>query len=268
MLGHIVRLPTEDPMTQTSLRRNKPLFPAAKRVGRPKLNWAKETYNNAWTTAKAIDPNTPGIEFKATAEQYNYLINKAELRLPPFDTKNSKNPNDVEAEPMSPPINHLAGSEDPPINHLAVHANPPLTRSTPTTSAARLGHVAAAAAVTPAPAERPPLKLQTELQNRPLSERFRAGPALQVRWAGSEPTTPPTDSTSTRAHGQLSLPAAKKKCDSCCMAARGSTRDPRDSPAIRRQSRKSCRGSSLRLALRDEAGTLLLRTNTFFGGGN
>ena len=83
LLGHIVRLPTEDPMKQTSLRRNKPLYPAAKRVGRPKLNWAKETYNNAWTSAKATDPNTPGIEFKATNEQHDYLIHQAELRLPP-----------------------------------------------------------------------------------------------------------------------------------------------------------------------------------------
>ena len=79
-------------MKLTSLRRNKPLYPAAKRVGRPKLNWAKETYNNAWEVAKINDPSTPGTEFRATNEQYEYLINKAELRLPPFDTKKSRTP--------------------------------------------------------------------------------------------------------------------------------------------------------------------------------
>ena len=92
LLGHIVRLPTEDQMKQTSRRKNKPLYPAAKRVGRPKLNWAKETYTNAWEKAKATDPNTPGDKFKATEEQYNYLISKAELRLPSFETKKPKKP--------------------------------------------------------------------------------------------------------------------------------------------------------------------------------
>ena len=32
LLGHLVRLPDDDPMVQGSLRRNKPLYPAAKRV--------------------------------------------------------------------------------------------------------------------------------------------------------------------------------------------------------------------------------------------
>ena len=64
LLGHIFRLPTEDPMKQTSLRKNKPLYPAAKRVGRPKLIWAKETYTSAWGKAKATDPNTLGDTFK------------------------------------------------------------------------------------------------------------------------------------------------------------------------------------------------------------
>ena len=35
-------------MIKTTLRKNKPLYPTAKRVGRPKLNWTKQTYKEAW----------------------------------------------------------------------------------------------------------------------------------------------------------------------------------------------------------------------------
>ena len=69
LLGHIIRLPDEDPMKQITLRREKPLYPAAKRVGRPKLNWAKQTFQAAWESAKILNPATPGATFTAAAEQ-------------------------------------------------------------------------------------------------------------------------------------------------------------------------------------------------------
>ena len=89
LLGHIVRLTTDGPMAQqTSLRKHNPLFPAAKRVGRHKLNWAKETYTSAWGKAKANGPSTFGDTIEATEEQYIYLISRAEMRLPPFGSQN------------------------------------------------------------------------------------------------------------------------------------------------------------------------------------
>ena len=41
-----------------TLRKNKPLYPTAKRVGRPKLNWAKQTYTEAWRVANRKPNNT------------------------------------------------------------------------------------------------------------------------------------------------------------------------------------------------------------------
>ena len=87
LLGHIVRLPDEDPMKQVTVRGNKPLHPAAKRVGRPKLNWTKEKLAHAGETAEKNNPATPGNTFKATEEQYDNLTHPAEMRRLPFDTK-------------------------------------------------------------------------------------------------------------------------------------------------------------------------------------
>ena len=47
LLGHIIRLPDDDPMKHITPRGEQPLYPAAKRVGRPKLNRAKQTFQAA-----------------------------------------------------------------------------------------------------------------------------------------------------------------------------------------------------------------------------
>ena len=114
LLGHIIRLPDEDPMKQITLRREKPLYPAAKRVGRPKLNWAKQTFQAAWESAKIHNPATPGSTFTAAAEQYENLIHLAKMRRPPFDTKNSR-------------TQHEASSSGP---HTTIGASPPGPRTT------------------------------------------------------------------------------------------------------------------------------------------
>ena len=100
LLGHIIRLPDNDPLKQITLRKEKPLYQAAKRVGRPKLNWAKQTFHAAWETAKTLNPATPSTTFTASAEQYDNLIRLAKFRRPPFNTKNSNI--DSEASSLGP----------------------------------------------------------------------------------------------------------------------------------------------------------------------
>ena len=118
-------------------------------------------------------------------------------------------------EPLSPPIGHSAGLVPPIGQSIANFANPlrdsttapsataaaaaltPARARAALTASAQLGHTtsAAAKAASAPPGGHPPLHQKAELQNLPLASRFRAGPALQVRWVGSEPTSPPTDST-------------------------------------------------------------------------
>ena len=51
------------------------------------MNWATQTFQAAWDSAKILNPATPGSTFTAAAEQYDNLIQLAKFRRPPFDTK-------------------------------------------------------------------------------------------------------------------------------------------------------------------------------------
>ena len=185
LLGHIIRLPDNDPMKQITLRKEKPLYPAAKRVGRPKLNWAKQTFKAAWEAAKAIDTSTPGTSFTATAEQYENLIHTAKFRRPPFHTKNSIADSDLTTGvssqgPLSTqtgvsplgPLSTLTGVR--PLGPLSTH-----------TGASSLGPLSAHTGARPL----------GPLSTFPLDHRhshqlanFTAGAPLAVRWTSTTST--------------------------------------------------------------------------------
>ena len=115
-------------MKQITLRREKPLYPAAKRVGRPKLNWAKQTFQAAWETAKTLNPATPGSTFTATTEQYDNLIHLAKFRRPPFNTKHSSA--DPEASSLGPRTTNIGVSSlGPRTPSLGVSSVGPRTTS-------------------------------------------------------------------------------------------------------------------------------------------
>ena len=149
--------------------------------------------------------------------------------------QNSKSAKIIEVEPQGPPIDHRASPTGTPIEHHAApaglpnHAEPSGSSSypqhasrLPTSDAARLGHSSTTSSATEPTASRESLQqnaanrpqphaFTTRLQPLPLAARFRAGPALQVRWAGPEPHPPRTDALESRAYGRLSAPLAEKK---------------------------------------------------------
>ena len=172
-LGHIIRLPDDDPMNQITLRREKPLYPAAKRVGRPKLNWAKQTFQAAWETAKTISATALGTTFTASEEQYENLINLAKFRRPPFNTKNSIS--DYEASSQGPHTTLTGESPQGPLSTLT-GANPqgPLPALTGASPQGPLSTLHGASPQGPQPSH-------AKGKGRQLTN-FVAGAPLAVRW--------------------------------------------------------------------------------------
>ena len=143
-------------MKQITLRKEKPLYPAAKRVGRPKLNWAKQAFQAAWESAKILNPATPGTIFTASAEQYDNLIHLAKFRRPPFNTKNSNT--DSEACSLGPQTTNLGESSSGPRTTSLFGACP---QGPHTTRATDIG----------------------ESSLGPRTTNFVAGAPLAVRWS-------------------------------------------------------------------------------------
>ena len=90
-LGHLIRAPDSDPMKAVTMRNNRPMVPPTRRVGRPKLNWARQAFETAWRAAEANNPNLPGaVQFTGADEQYRSLVQLVESRSTPFDTPKSQ----------------------------------------------------------------------------------------------------------------------------------------------------------------------------------
>ena len=165
-------------MKQITLRREKPLYPAAKRVGRPKLNWAKQTVKAAWEAAKSLDITTPGTEVTASAEQYDNLSQTAKLRRPPFHTKNSTEEFGIPtgASPLGPLSTQTGVSPLGPLSAL--------------TGARPLGPLSA---ITGARPLGPLSTFPRDNRHRYQPANFVAGAPLAVRWTST------TGSSSTEA---------------------------------------------------------------------
>ena len=133
LLGHLIRLPDADPMKQATLRNNKPIFPPTRRVGIPKHNWTRQSFEKAWKVAKNDNPTLPGHVFTGTDEQYQILTELANLRKPPFDTKKSKHQEPTQNAPgghcphpthdgeLSSHTTHETGGLVPPVPPAALH---------------------------------------------------------------------------------------------------------------------------------------------------
>ena len=165
-------------MKKTTLRKDKPLYPTAKRVGRPKLNWAKQTYKGAWETTKN---NTAihGTEFTASQEQYDQLIQLAQMRQHPFDTKRSKKPSHDDDFSTATTL-HNARVNPPQGGSPTTQTGEPPTGGSPTTQ--QKGGLPTGGT----PAQR---HWETKASPRPYGHRngngltnFKAGAPLQVRW--------------------------------------------------------------------------------------
>ena len=148
----------------------------AKRVGRPKLNWAKQTYQEAWKTSKEENPATRGVEFTASNEQYEQLIQFAELRRAPFDTKRKKLPSRRD-DMDSHILNHFRVNPPQGGSPTAQQGVPP-TGGSPTTQIQEGPPMGGPSHQGGLPTRGPPHQSHStrSLQN------FTAGAPLQVRW--------------------------------------------------------------------------------------
>ena len=126
LLGHLIRLPDADPMKQVTLRNNKPILPPTRRVGRPKHNWARHTFEMAWRVAKSEHPSLPGQLSTGLDEQYLIIEELARLRKAPFNTKKLKQPETTQSltgEHCSH-TTHLGEQSSHPTHRAVGHAPP------------------------------------------------------------------------------------------------------------------------------------------------